>query len=110
MPSPAAASHPQVEAAAGGWGVELAEELARLPTRALRLLRDSGAADPACQIAAAAWRASNRAQHPAAQQFTGLLHYLSTPNRAEGAPAIYDTDKVLDVRQEIPARRHHLIF
>ena len=89
---------------------ELADDLVRLLDRSLRLLRDTGAVDAACQIAAQAWSATNRAQHPGAQRFNGLLHYLTAPKQPTGEPDMPDSANILDVRQEIPARRHTLIF
>ena len=88
----------------------VSDAMIRLLIRSLRLLRDTGAADPACQIAAEAWSLTSHAGHPAAQRFNGLLHYLTTPTTKTGALGMSDTDKILDVRQEIPARRHELIF
>lgn len=89
---------------------DLSDALTRLLIQSLRLLRDSGATDPACQIAAEAWRVTNCAGHPAAQRFNGILHYLTAPTRETGELVMPDRDKTLDVRQEIPARRHELIF
>jgi uncharacterized protein (DUF2249 family) len=105
VPRPAL-DEPQPTAAAE----QLSDALTRLLIQSLRLLRDSGSADPACQIAAEAWQVTNRTGHPAAQRFNGLLHYLTAPHREEGEIVMPDTDRVLDVRQEIPARRHELIF
>ena len=84
------------------------DEFARLLTRALRLLHQAGATDPACQLAAQAWRAAHHAGHPAEQRFNGLLHYLTQRTPDEGE--CMSDDAILDVRQEIPARRHELIF
>ncbi len=88
---------------------DLAAGLTRLLVTSLRLLRDVGGRDAASQLAAQAWALARRADHPAARQFNAVLHYLSQPNDDEGDP-VPDNDSVLDVRQEIPARRHELIF
>jgi uncharacterized protein (DUF2249 family) len=95
-------------------GNELSSELSRLLVRALRLLKDAGAVDPACHLAAEAWQVTRRAGDPAERRFSGLLHYLTEPPapitdfyEGETMPA---QDQQLDVRQEIPARRHELIF
>ena len=95
-------------------GHQLSSELSRLLVRALRLLKDAGATDPACHLAAEAWQAARHAGDPAERRFAGLLHYLTDlpdqstdRNEGEGMPT---QDQQLDVRQEIPARRHELIF
>lgn len=88
---------------------DLVSELAGLLVRSLRLLYQAGATDPACEIAALGWRATHRAGHPAAQRFDGVLHHLTRPT-TNGGQAVIDSRHVLDVRQEIPARRHDLIF
>jgi uncharacterized protein (DUF2249 family) len=90
-------------------GDDLSSELARLLVRALRLLKGTGAVDPACQLAAQAWRVTHHAGHHSEQRFTGLLHFLTQTDLDEGA-SMSEHDQVLDVRQEIPARRHELIF
>jgi len=88
---------------------ELSSELARLLVRALRLLKDTGALDPACQLAAQAWRVTHHAGHRSEAGFTGLLHFLTQTALSEG-DRMSEHDQLLDVRQEIPARRHELIF
>jgi uncharacterized protein (DUF2249 family) len=88
---------------------ELSSELARLLVRALRLLKDTGAKDPACQLAAQAWRVAHHAGHRSEAGFTGLLHLLTQREPSEG-DRMSEHDQLLDVRQEIPARRHELIF
>lgn len=85
--------------------------LIALLIKALRDLGDAGSPDQASRLAADAWYVLRRQKHPAAQRFTGLLHYLAYPR-----PPTQDgkdspmPDTVLDVRDEIPARRHDLIF
>ena len=98
---------PDVDSAGHAPGDDLADELARLLIRALRLLKETGTADPACQLAAQAWRATHRSGHRSEPRFTGLLHFLTNNAVYEGDPMF---DRLLDVRQEIPARRHELIF
>ena len=91
---------------------DLGSELSSLLIRTLRLLHQAGATDPACQLAAQAWQLTDRAGHPAARRFNGVLHYLAQPRElteSEG-DAMSEKDPVLDVRAEIPARRHELIF
>ncbi len=94
---------------------ELSAGLARLLGTALRLLRDVGGRDAASQLAAEAWVLARRADHPGGMaRFNGLLHYLNHPPEPhqllEQGAHMPDHDSVLDVRQEIPARRHELIF
>jgi uncharacterized protein (DUF2249 family) len=100
---------PDVAAPAHGPADDLATELTRLLVRALRLLKETGAADPACQLAAQAWRVTHHAGHSSEPRFTGLLHFLTQTQITEGNP-MSEHDQLLDVRQEIPARRHELIF
>lgn len=100
---------------------DLSTELIRLLIRALRLLGEAGAVDPACHLAAEGWQVTRRAEHAGERRFAGLLHYLADqPNRAghtdhtgidttEG-DTMPTEEQILDVRQEIPARRHELIF
>jgi uncharacterized protein (DUF2249 family) len=100
---------------AAGAGPEpgLSNELTRLLVRALRLLKQAGATDPACHLAAEAWQATRRAGDPAERRFAGLLHYLTEPaptTDSDEGVAMPTQEKLLDVRQEIPARRHELIF
>jgi uncharacterized protein (DUF2249 family) len=94
---------------------DLSNELIRLLVRSLRLLKQAGGADPACHLAAEAWQLTRRADHPAERRFAGLLHYLTDQSdRPEMDTHEGETmpteDQILDVRQEIPARRHELIF
>ena len=108
--------------------------LTKVLTRALRQLGEAGAPEAASRLAAQAWvtvRADHRAE---AERLAGLLHYLarlhsdaaventSTENTvtenavADGVEnrmednAMSATDQLLDVRAEVPARRHDLIF
>ncbi|HET6870516.1 MAG TPA: DUF2249 domain-containing protein [Solirubrobacteraceae bacterium] len=102
-------AHPDVDSPVRAPGDDLSSELARLLIRALRLLKETGAVDPACQLAAQAWRVTHHAGHRSESRFTGLLHFLTQTELSEGDP-MPEHDQVLDVRQEIPARRHELIF
>ncbi|HVV31116.1 MAG TPA: DUF2249 domain-containing protein [Mycobacteriales bacterium] len=92
--------------------------LIRVLVQSLRLLGDAGSSDQASGLAAQAWQLCYRSGHPAAAQFNGVLHYLArSPGRSaldraspidlEGTPM---AESVLDVRQQVPARRHELIF
>jgi uncharacterized protein (DUF2249 family) len=100
---------PHVDAPIRVSAEELSSELARLLVRALRLLKDTGAVDPACQLAAQGWRVTHHAGHHSEAGFTGLLHFLTQTELSKG-DRMSEHDQLLDVRQEIPARRHELIF
>jgi uncharacterized protein (DUF2249 family) len=100
---------PYLDSSTHSAGDDVSNELARLLIRALRMLKETGAVDPACQIAAQAWRVTHHAGHRSESRFTGLLHFLTRNELGEG-DAMSDHDQLLDVRQEIPARRHELIF
>ena len=100
---------PDINAPINASGDDLSSELARLLIRALRLLKETGAVDPAAQLAAQAWRVTHHAGHRSEPRFTGLLHFLTQTELSEG-DRMSENDQVLDVRQAIPARRHELIF
>jgi uncharacterized protein (DUF2249 family) len=102
-------ARPDVESPVHARGDDVSSELARLLIRALRLLKETGAVDPACQLAAQAWHVTHHAEHRSEPRFTGLLHFLTHNELDEGEP-VSDHDRLLDVRLEIPARRHELIF
>ncbi|UXY25326.1 DUF2249 domain-containing protein [Streptomyces sp. HUAS TT20] len=85
-----------------------------LLVRALRALGGAGQVELASRIAGRAWSAL-RADHPrAAERMNGLLHYLARLPAGENSSSKENTmtaaNTELDVRQEIPARRHELIF
>jgi uncharacterized protein (DUF2249 family) len=90
-----------------------------LLVRALRALGGTGHTELAGRIAGRA-RAVLHADHPrAADRISGLLHYLarlpagetpSTPTSSSKERTMTTAGTELDVRQEIPARRHELIF
>lgn len=91
--------------------------LTHLLTRALRVLGEAGHPADASRLAAAGWAALRRTYPIEARQLNGLLHYLARlPEQTEPATdepkesTMTTEDKQLDVRTEIPARRHELIF
>ncbi|GIL27874.1 DUF2249 domain-containing protein [Actinocatenispora comari] len=91
--------------------------LTHVLTRALRGLGEAGYPDDASRLAATGWAALRRTHPTEARQLNGLLHYLARlPERTEPATdepkesTVTTEDKQLDVRAEIPARRHELIF
>jgi uncharacterized protein (DUF2249 family) len=100
---------PDVDSPAPPPAEDVSSELAGLLIRALWMLKETGAVDPACQLAAQAWRITHHAGHRSEPRFTGLLHFLTHNELNEGDPMSVD-DHLLDVRQQIPARRHQLIF
>jgi uncharacterized protein (DUF2249 family) len=87
--------------------------------RGLRGLGGAGQVDLASRLAGRAWWVL-RTDHPrAAEHVNGLLHYLarlpaaevpSIPNPSTEENTMTTASPELDVRQEIPARRHELIF
>jgi uncharacterized protein (DUF2249 family) len=94
------------------------DALTRVLVRSCRALAEAGQPHTAGRLAADGW-ALLRAAHPRqAQRLDGAMHYVARletrldhscePARKEGTmPA---ADRVLDVRTEIPKRRHELIF
>ena len=93
--------------------------LVDLLVRGLRGLGGAGQIDLAGRLAGRAWSVL-RIDHPrAAERINGLLHYLARlpasevppiPNPSTEENTMTTASPELDVRQEIPARRHELIF
>ena len=101
-----------------GAGAEMAAAVDLL-VRALRALGGTGHAELAGRLAGHAWAALHTDHPRAADRINGLLHYLarlpageapSTPSPSSKESVMTTTGIELDVRQEIPARRHELIF
>jgi uncharacterized protein (DUF2249 family) len=84
-------------------------ELAR---EALIALADAGHADRANRLAASAYVRLRHDDPVGAQRINALMHKLCRPPRkqANEEESMSPTDPDLDVRNEIPARRHELIF
>jgi uncharacterized protein (DUF2249 family) len=83
--------------------------------RALRALGGTGRVDQASRIAGHAWSVLRVNRPRAADRLNGLLHYLARLPEGVPTPSSKETvmtaaTRELDVRQEIPARRHELIF
>jgi len=82
-------------------------------TRALRRLGQAGYPDDANRLAARAWSAIRHHRPSDAERLNGTMHYLArlptTEQQQEERP-MPAQDIQLDVRSEIPARRHELIF
>ena len=92
--------------------------LTRVLVRACRQLADAGQPRAAGRLAADGWKLV-RAAHPRqAMHLDGAMHHIarveaqleqhSSPTIKE--PTVPTEDRVLDVRTEIPRRRHELIF
>lgn len=95
---------------------EVLDSLTRVLVRACRALGDSGRPDQAGRLAAEGWVAVRQSHPRQAHHLDGAMHYLArldenspaTPTSKE--VAMPTEDRVLDVRAEIPKRRHELIF
>ena len=92
---------------------ERVERLGRLLDRAVRALGEAGEPDAACRLAAEGWWLVREPAPRAARRLNATLHYLtvhhSRNDKKEEAMST-NTERVLDVRSEPPARRHELIF
>ena len=94
-------------------GPYAADALVPLLVAALRALGDTGKPEAANRLAGQAWAALRRERPAAAQRINGLMHRLArqqaeaTTTEEQAMPA---EDPELDVRSEVPARRHELIF
>ena len=104
------------------------DAVTRVLVRACRSLAESGLPREAGRLAADAWVVL-RHDHPRqAQHLDGVMHHIArleqrleqpTPDRDPSRPAVsgptrkastVPDDRILDVRTEIPKRRHELIF
>lgn len=93
------------------------DALARVLVRCCRALAEAGRPGEAGRLAADGWAVLRHAHPRQAQHLDGAMHYiarLDTPPDHAGDPmrkeATMPADRVLDVRTEIPRRRHELIF
>jgi uncharacterized protein (DUF2249 family) len=97
-------------------GSEEFEALVTVLVRTLRRLGETGHPEDASRLAARGWSAIRHRHPAAAQRLNGTLHYLSRlpvptkENTEEKENQMPAADIQLDVRTEIPARRHELIF
>lgn len=96
---------------------DVVEALTRVLVSACRALAAAGHPHQAGRLAADGWLAV-RGTHPRQEQhLDGAMHYIARlehdldppPSNAK-EPAVPTDDRVLDVRTEIPRRRHELIF
>lgn len=91
-------------------------DLVVLLSQALRLLGQAGRPVEASQIAGKAWWATRaNGDEKGAARINGVMHYLAKlPPNPVGKPRDPQggimSDQKLDVRTEIPMRRHELIF
>jgi uncharacterized protein (DUF2249 family) len=92
--------------------------LTRVLVRACRQLADAGQPRAAGRLAADGWKLV-RAAHPRqAMHLDGAMHHIARveaqleqrPSPTIKEPTVPTEDRVLDVRTEIPRRRHELIF
>ena len=91
-------------------------DLVVLLSQALRLLGQAGRPVAASQIAGKAWWATQETgDEKGSARINGVMHYLAKlPPEATGGTELpmeeVMSDQKLDVRREIPMRRHELIF
>ena len=85
--------------------------LARLLADALVALGRAGQPEAANRIAGRAWSALRRDHPREAERLNNLMHGLAKlPSSPEKETHMPTSDLELDVRTEVPARRHELIF
>lgn len=92
--------------------------LTRVLVRTCRRLADVGYPEESGRLAAAGWLAVREGHHRQAQHLDGVMHHIARVEQNKTA-ALAQTekegtmaaeDRILDVRTEIPKRRHELIF
>jgi uncharacterized protein (DUF2249 family) len=101
------------------------DDVTRVLVRACRALAESGHPRDAGRLAADAWAALRRTHPRQARHLDGAMHHIarveqrlerqsptSSPVSAGSTRKVIavSEDRVLDVRTEIPKRRHELIF
>jgi uncharacterized protein (DUF2249 family) len=90
--------------------------LTRVLARACRKLAEAGHAREAGQLAADAWVALRTHYPRQAEHLDGVMHHTARLERqqpqstSERNISVTTDDHVLDVRTEIPKRRHEIIF
>ena len=101
--------------------VDTVDALTRTLVRACRALAEAGQPHTAGRLAAQGWVVLRGAHPRQAQHLDGAMHHaarieqqrdrdgeLTEPTRKD--PTMPEAERVLDVRTEIPKRRHELIF
>jgi len=79
----------------------------------VRALGEAGERDAACRLTAEGWWLVREPAPRAAHRLNATLHYLTvyhSANNDQEETMSTNTERVLDVRSEPPARRHELIF
>jgi uncharacterized protein (DUF2249 family) len=96
---------------------ESIDGLTRVLARACRQLAHAGQPEEAGRLAADAWTLLRHTHPVQAQRLDGTMHHVALlepqheptpPHREE--PTMPVTDRIVDVRTEIPKVRHELIF
>lgn len=98
--------------------VDPVDRLTRILVRACRNLAEAGEARRAGELAGEAWATLRRGHARQAQHLDGVMHHIARleQNQEQGQLRTHQegttmtNDRVLDVREEIPRRRHELIF
>jgi uncharacterized protein (DUF2249 family) len=89
------------------------DALTRVVIRACRELAELGHPQEAARLAANAWLAV-RADHPRqSRHLDGAMHYIARiehQHEEHRKATMTNSDRVLDVRAEVPKRRHELIL
>jgi uncharacterized protein (DUF2249 family) len=97
---------------------DVVDELSRVLSRACRLLAEAGQPQRAGRLAADGWVLLRRSHPVQAQRLDGTMHHAARLEQKLGTSAVPDrkdrpvpvTDRVVDVRAEIPRTRHELIL
>ena len=99
-------------------GYEAIDGLTRVLARACRQLAHAGQPEEAGRLAADAWALLRHTNPVQAQRLDGTMHHVAllepkpeaTPLPDREEPTMPVTDRIVDVRTEIPRIRHQLIF
>jgi uncharacterized protein (DUF2249 family) len=93
-------------------GADVVDGLTRVLVRACRRLAEAGRPAEAGRLAADGWAVVRRSHARQAQHLDGAMHHIARLEQRLEAGSKEETvpDRELDVRSEIPRRRHELIF
>jgi uncharacterized protein (DUF2249 family) len=89
------------------------DALTRVVVRACRTLAETGRPHVAGRLAADAWLAVRAAHPQQSRHLDGAMHYiarLEQQQEREKGTVMQKDEHILDVRTEIPRRRHEMIF
>jgi uncharacterized protein (DUF2249 family) len=89
---------------------DLPDALTRVIVRACRKLAEAGRPREAGRLAADAWSLLRREHPRQAQHLDGAMHHIARIEQQLEKENPVPEDRILDVRTEIPKRRHELIF